>query len=182
MKYIPWDWNIFWNACMWLFFFFGRCYYAGLHRGVPWHHQGLKIEGGSSGWLHHAHQSTPGRRGCACKVLLRFTLIHSLILRSHATQWTKIHTNIYTYTHIEKRKWTFFTDQEPRNSVVTGKHDEVTENGFPFSASGSPNLTELTVTRYALVFARDRRSISRIHAEHVSTVRFWGEFAIRLIC
>ena len=48
------------------------------------------------------------------------------------------------------------TDQEPRNSVVTGKHDEVTEDGFPFSASGSPNLTELTVTRYALVLARNR--------------------------
>lgn len=117
------------------------------------------------------------------KFCYRFTLIHSLILRSHDTRWTKIHTNTYTtYTHIEKRKWNFFfTDQEPRNSVVTGKHDEVTEDGFPFSASGSPNLTELTVTRYALVFARDRRSISRIHAEHVTTVRFWSEFAIRLI-
>ena len=59
--------------------------------------------------------------------------------------------------------------------MVTGKHDEVTVDGFPFSASGSPNLTELTVTRYALVLARNRWSISRTHAEHVSTVRFWSE-------
>lgn len=52
----------------------GRCYYAGLHRGVPRDHEGLEVEGGAPGRLHHTHQSTPGRRGSACKVLFtRYT-------------------------------------------------------------------------------------------------------------
>lgn len=52
----------------------GRCYYAGLHRGVPRDHEGLEVEGGAPSWLHHTHQSTPGRRGSACKVLFtRYT-------------------------------------------------------------------------------------------------------------
>lgn len=52
----------------------GHCYYAGLHRGVPRDHEGLEVEGGAPGRLHHTHQSTPGRRGSACKVLFtRYT-------------------------------------------------------------------------------------------------------------
>lgn len=52
----------------------GRCYYAGLHRGVPRDHEGLEVEGGAPSRLHHTHQSTPGRRGSACKVLFtRYT-------------------------------------------------------------------------------------------------------------
>lgn len=52
----------------------GHCYYAGLHRGVPRDHEGLEVEGGAPGRLHHTHQSTPGRRGSACKVFFtRYT-------------------------------------------------------------------------------------------------------------
>lgn len=176
--------------CLFFFFFFGRCYYAGLHRGVSWHRQRLEVKGGTSGWLHHAHQSTSGRRRCACKVLLCFTLpkfarlLHLLVQTStkiHAH--THIHTHIYIsiYAHKKGNRAYFFTDRQSRNNVETGKHDEVTEDGFPFSASGSPNLTELTVTRYALVLARNRRSISRIHAKHVSIIRCWSEFAMNWI-
>lgn len=87
--------------CLFFFFFFGRCYYAGLHRGVSWHRQRLEVKGGTSGWLHHAHQSTSGRRRCACKVLLCFTLpkfarlLHLLVQTS-----TKIHAHTHIHTHI----------------------------------------------------------------------------------
>lgn len=96
---------------------------------------------------------------------------------------TRTHTHVYisTYAHKKGNRAYFFTDRQSRNNVETGKHDEVTEDGFPFSASGSPNLTELTVTRYALVLARNRRSISRIHAKHVSIIRCWSEFAMNWI-
>jgi hypothetical protein len=57
----------------------GHCYYAGLHRGVPRDHEGLEVEGGAPGRLHHSHQSTSGRRGSACKVLFtRYTPMPSI--------------------------------------------------------------------------------------------------------
>lgn len=169
--------------CLFFFFFFGRCYYAGLHRGVPWHRQRLEVKGGTSGWLHHAHQSTSGRRRCACKVLLCFTLPIRAFRLYHLPRYERrfMHTHISTYAHKKGNRAFFYTDRQSRNNVEIGKHDEVTEDGFPFSASGSPNLTELTVTRYALVLARNRRSISRIHAKHVSTIRCWSEFAMNWV-
>lgn len=87
--------------CLFFFFFFGRCYYAGLHRGVPWHRQRLEVKGGTSGWLHHAHQSTSGRRRCACKVLLCFTLPIRAFRLYHLPRYERrfMHTHISTYAH-----------------------------------------------------------------------------------
>lgn len=131
----------------------GRCYYAGLHRGVPRDHEGLEVEGGAPGRLHHSHQSTPGRRGSACKVLFthlthrRHPLARNLTLTvEHAVaiakQLCRLPACLPAVHSIAGSPVGQARTRQLVTDVSTGRGKtppdrEVILNGFPFSASGS---------------------------------------------